>query len=281
VRVLFLGLAFFGSYFSSNKILFIISAPRCLSSATFRMFAEREDFTGFHESSLAVYNMMRWPVMCNGWFHDEAFKTFDELQEKIFLEQKIHNVVLKEMIFTVREFVGENEAFLNNPDVHFLFLVRHPYWIVHSFEEKHVDDLGLLYELCGLDELYNLYQKAKKNNPNKVHLVFSDKLSFEPKRYLEDILGAMDLTITEESLNWTPYDKTFDGKVWHEQMTMERFHNWHGGALFSKTIYPLKRVTLPCEEEMFKNHSTEVRELLKKIYNYQLPYYHKFLEEEK
>jgi len=290
VRILFLGLVLLGSYFSNNKILFIISTPRCLSTVTFRMFAERNDFTGFHEASLAVYNRVRWPVLCAEWFHDETFRTFDELQEKIFTEQKTKNVVVKEMIFTVGEFVGENEAFLNNPDVHFLFLVRHPYWIIHSLEGRlkeydpgrdfsSFEDDFPMYELCAINDVYNLYHKIKSIDSKRVHVAFSDQITSNPKRWLNKINKLLDLKYDEASLNWKPYSKSFDGKIWHEQKQKHLFHLWHGGALYSDTIYSLKNIIPPKQDEMFVDQTKEIRDYLMELYLFELPYYEKFLEE--
>ncbi|MCH9621675.1 MAG: hypothetical protein S4CHLAM20_11000 [Chlamydiia bacterium] len=265
-----------------NKIVYIVASPRSLSSAMFRMFENRDDFVGFHESTMPIHSRRKRGAETAGWYQKSAFKTYNDLTAKIVKESRINHVVLKDVIFTTEQFVLQNNELLKNSQIHFVFLVRHPYWILQSLYKGDGMFHPIYNQLVGVKQLYETYQKAKDLNPNKVHLVFSEELSKYPRETLEIIFANIDIPFSEKSLSWNQLPEPFDGEKWYASKRYDLFRFWHHDALMSTCIRPLKRLDVPSEEDMYRDlFKDEDREKLFEVYRYHLPFYKKFLEEKK
>ncbi|MCH9621676.1 MAG: hypothetical protein S4CHLAM20_11010 [Chlamydiia bacterium] len=263
-----------------NKIIYILSTPRSLSTVMFRIFENRDDFTGFLEPTIAVHDKEMYPLNTEDWFRDNAFNSYDEIRDQIFKAQENSHVVVKDVLFSSRVGFWLDDSLAKNQDVHFVFLIRHPYKVLKSLYKGNgfVDET--FNEIAAYKSLYNLYSQLSLKSSNKVNVVFVEDLLKDPKGELDKVFGFMNIPFSEKSLSWDYLDDSFTGECWHAQLRLDLFHKWHKGALKSTYLKPSANLEIPTNEDLFKDAATdEDRRILRKIYDFQKPYYEKFLSE--
>ena len=271
------------SLWADNKIVYIISAPRSLSTASLRMFANRDDFKAFIDSSCPIYFKKHYPEEYSSLFIENPYQSIDEIKKDFIEANKDSHIVVKDMSYSAHDFLVNDQEFVQNPNLHFIFLIRNPYDIQLSIYKKEHDVSGPYCDVVGTKKLYNIYQAVKEQNPNKIHLLFVDEFSKNPRPYLEEILEDINLPFTEKSVSWESIDKNTLMKQWHQKSKPFVSELWYDVALQSTHIMPLTTYPQPLsDDDLFKDvESDSDREELIKAYIYNLPYYMKFLEEKK
>lgn len=263
---------------AQNKLIYIVSEPRSISTAMFRMFANRSDFVAFHEPTIGVYAKKHTPkegasgMRSEDWIRDDAFASYEEMESKIMEALDNSHVVVKDISFSTIDYLLDNHTMMKNPQVHFIFLVRGPEDVLRSFYKQFGECIKELDIITGTKQLYTLYEKVKSISPNQVQVVFSKQFLKDPKEGTKELFANIDLPLTEESLKWESLGEDFDGTLWHEQKRLFVFQQWHRDALKSTHIFPKNKApssTLPFADI----EDEEQRRKLLEIYENHLPYY--------
>lgn len=268
----------------NHKIVYMLSGPRSLSTVFLRIIESRGDFTIYHEPTLPIYDKVHLPEMTADWFHEDSYTTFEDVKENIFQSAKSSHVFIKDMASSSQESLLNDPAFMEDPAVHFVFLVRNPHAIAISLYRK-LDQIYYpeMNSWMALKALYEEYEAIRKVNPNGVKILFSEQLYQTPELALTAFCNALDIPYLDDMFNWEKKDEGFQGEAkWHEQKVGNQIHYWHERALqsthlASPQIYETDAMGQPTFSEISDEND---REKLKEAYLENLIYYEKFMQAE-
>jgi len=266
---------------NQHKIVYLNSGPRALSTVFLRMMESRGDFIVYHEPTIPVYDKVHYKEITEGWFREDAFSTFEDVKQKLFASQKDSNVFVKDMSFSSHDYIVNDEAFMRDPSIYFLFLVRHPHHTSISLYQKEDEIIPIMSDQLGLRKLYEEYEAIRKKNPNGVKIIFSEQLYNEPELTMSAVCHHLGIPFLENAFKWKRHDEHFQGHIeWHEQKVGSRIQHWHGRAIQSEKIgkpntYKTDPMRNPTFEEIIdENHRVEMI----KVYQENLIYHEKFLQ---
>lgn len=271
------------SLFSANKIIYLISPPRSMSVAFTRMMQERGDFEIYHEPSQCAYDKLYYPELTATWFRKEAFLTFEQVKIELLTQAQQKNVFAKEMSFAVEEFLLNDLAFVQNPAVQFIFLIRNPHHTAISFYHK----LGVLPDewnsLIGYRAEYEIFQFVKKHAVNPPLILRTEDLYKRPEETIKVFCNRLEIPFLPESLQWSDLTADFTGEQqWHELKVSHLTHHWHGDAIRSTGFgkphsYEVDEQGNPTFNEI-KNEKDRL--FIKQAHLVHLPYYEKLMKEQ-
>lgn len=264
-----------------NKIVYLISGPRSLSTVFLRMMESRGDFIIYNEPTIPVFHAVNDTSETKGWFREDANTTFDEVKRKIFESSLGSHVFIKDMSFSSHEFIVNDEEFMKNSSINFLFLVRNPHHSSISFYNRVKTIFPEMSDYIGLEKLYKEYEAVKKVNPNGVKILLTEQLYLFPKEMMVELCHTLAIPFSENCFIWKEYDQNFQGySEWNEQKIGNHIHLWHGRAIQSRQLempnsYALDGDGNPSFSEI---ENDEHRSEIEKIYRENLLYYNKFID---
>jgi hypothetical protein len=253
-----------------------------------RMMLERGDFKIFHEATVKPYSMKH-----NSNFSarkPDAPSTYADVKRVVFNALSSSNVFLKEMSYSMLDFVREDRAFVQDPRVQFVFLLRNPHHAAVSLFSKCLK-LGSLYSLpessylLGYNTCYSIFQEVKQYGAHKPIIIFAEELCNAPAVVVKAFCTAVGIDFKPEALQWQDLGADFTGHTaWHEsRQDTGRIHHWHGDAIHStgmggglKKDYQLDAEGNPSFVE-FANETD--RTTVKAAYAKNVPYYNLFKAE--
>jgi adenylylsulfate kinase len=277
--------SFFSTLFaadSTHKIVYMISPPRSMSVAFTRMMQARGDFTIFHEPSQYAYNIVHYPELTASWYKEGTYRTFEEVKSALFKAAEQRQVFAKEMISGVENFLLNDLEFVQNPQVHFVFLMRNPHPTAVSFYNKlefYSEDFNIW---LGYKTQYEIFQFFKKHAANQPILIFTEDLYNDPEKTVKAFCSRLDIPFIPESLQWESLGAGFTGeKEWHELKVPHHTHHWHHEAINSNGFGKPRSYEVDAEgNPTFNEIKNEVdRKGLRQAYLMQLPYYEKLKSE--
>lgn len=224
---------FIGGQPQSNKIIIMVSPPRSLSVAFLRMMETRGDFVVMNEPSQYAYISIEFPELTDDWFHNDAFKTFEQVKQKIFELAKTSHVFVKEMSFAIEEFILQDQELINDKRVQFIFLLRNPHHQIISFYKKIPRWQAGFSDIVGYKATYHIFEKIKSQAINKPLIILSENLYQKPYATVKNFCAAVDIEFKEHALQWEKLDQNFTGEQWHEIKQSELTHHWHDQAIAS------------------------------------------------
>jgi hypothetical protein len=267
---------------AAQKIVYFISPPRSMSVAFTRMMEARGDFTIFHEPSQYAYDKIYYPELTAAWFREGALPTFDEVKKALLAKAEQKQVFAKEMSFAVEDFLLNDLEFVQNPNVHFVFLIRDPHPTAISFYNK----LGVWPEewnfLLGYKAEYEIFQFVKKNAVNKPFIIFTEDLYQDPEKTIQAFCNRLEIPFISESLHWEALSRDFTGeKEWHELKVPHHTHHWHGEAISSSGFGKPRSYEVDGQgNPTFNEIKNEMhRSTIRQSYFMHLPYYEKLKAE--
>lgn len=280
MKYLFLFLSIFTLNFCENKIVCFFTSPRALSTVTFRMFENRDDFVPIHEPFLPIFCREAFPPEIIDYYRDDSFVNYSQILDCIDEAKEKGHVVIKDMSYAGDGFIEAHPEFAKDENNHFFFMVRHPYWIIQSILKELPDVDETLDILVGVKQTYNLFQKVKELSPNNVSVVLVDELLADPEGEIRKLFDDFAIEFSEKSLSWPSLGEDFDGSCWHEQKKYEPFQKWHKKALNSTHLVPRKMAKdVPSVSEVFTDLPLNRRVQILKIYFRHLMYYRYLCEE--
>lgn len=258
---------------AGNKIVYLISPPRCLSTALLRMFQARTDFVIVNEPGWGPYNLTLYPY--------EKFKIpnetgswifYSDVLQMVFEKAKTSHVLIKEISFAVEPFLLDAKQFMCNPDVYFIFLIRDPHSALISFCKKRFKNVPL--QKFGYRSSYLLFEQVKQYGANSPIIISAEELSRYPEEIIAILCEKIGIPFKPESLHWVDLGENFEGKEWNDRKDQKYLYHWHNDAIHSTGFRPLVSYALNAQgEPTFEEVGRENLPEVVTIYKLMLPYY--------
>jgi Sulfotransferase domain len=182
---------------SEHRLIALWSAPRCRSTAFFRMFVERGDFTAIHEpfSSRAEHGHAE---LAGRRLHTEI-----QLIEALRDLAGVRPVFFKDTTDDRYPAVLDDEAFLRD-DVRHTFLIRHPYETIPSY---YAINPRVSLEQIGFRYLYELFTAVRELTKRVPVVVDSAALIQSPQATVGAYCRALSIPHVAGALSWAPEDR--------------------------------------------------------------------------
>ena len=219
-----------------HQVIYQISIPRSGSTAGLRCFETQDMFSIFHEPSIKPYELKkRWGLTRFMFRSDNKIDTFEQAEATILEAAKHSPVYVKDIVHSSAEWISRS-SLLNNPNVHFVFLVRNPYDQLVSLC-KQFNAMGvptkMVSNVYDYDLLADLINVCRKRAPNRTLVMETECLCQYPEKIIKIIADQVGLDIQNVQLSWNPKPANFIGTEWHESKQPEAFRNWHHDAITS------------------------------------------------
>jgi hypothetical protein len=219
---------------------------------------ERGDMIVLHEPFTYLYYLKNFPDSPETLDFPANFpKTYSELKDWIFELAKEKTVFIKDMGFSAIEYLKSDKEFVNNPNVSFVYLIRHPIKALPSLYKIMPDATP---EFMGYEALYNL----KDILPIK-YCFDADELENNPAAVYDKFCNILNLTKIDKALHFqTPPPEDWKG-------------DWYTHILASKEIeksnkvYDIDNNGEPLFDEIDLKDKSEWLEM----YHDQLPFFMK------
>lgn len=256
---LFISLCIIGSTVSaSHKIIIQVSPPRCLSTASLRMWQSRGDFTVMNEPFIAAWvsQNVSDKVLTSSWWRSDAPLSYLEVEQKIVDLAKNGPVFVKEESFVIFDFLKQNPEFLYNPDVHFIFLIRNPHHAIISFYKGNQKIIERFSYLVGYQPCYETLNMVLQASTNTPIILCAEDLYNYPYVTAQELCKKLEISFTENMLQWQDLGASFTGvNEWHELKNPDLTHHWHGAAINSSgfhqpTLYDVDKDNNPTFSEI-------------------------------
>ena len=260
------------------KIVYLISPPRSLSVAFLRMMQARGDFTIMHEPSNLAFNLQfAHKDTVKEWYQDTTLQTTALVQQTVLHAAQTRPVFVKEMSFAFKNFLKDFPELMQDPDIHFVFLIRNPHHSVISFYKKQtstiVDDK--LSFLIGYQACYELYQEICTHARNKPLILRTEDLYTNPRATIEQFCAHVGIEFFEHALSWENLGEDFTGAAWHETKKEQQTHHWHDAAIISTHFTTPATYTVDADGKptFAEIHNEQHLRLCKQAYEDNMVYY--------
>lgn len=264
---------------AGNKIIYLISPPRCLSTAFMRSFEARKDFAIVNEPAWNAYNLLMysWEELQQHFNHGFPILYPDVIQMVLKQAQTSH-VLVKEISFSVEPFLMEDQFLIKNPDVHFIFLIRDPHASLISFAKKRFREIPL--QKFGYLASYNLFKKIKAEGANPPLIICAEELSVYPHLIIQGLCTCLGIPFVPEALAWSDLGDNFMGTEWSERKDQNYLYHWHGAAIHSTGFKPLTSyaVDVNGKPTFAEVDPADLPEVIA-MYDMMFPYYEALLQE--
>lgn len=266
----------------SNKIVIQVSPPRCLSTASLRMWQARGDFNVWNEPFVCPFarNDKTIPKV---WWREDGFKTFEEVEKRILERAQDGPLFIKAESYAIVMFFEKCPALLTDPRVHFVFLVRNPHHAILSLYRglQEIDDAFSYF--VGFKACYDVYKKARVYGVNQPIVLHAEALYTEPFDAAKRLCQALEVPFMETMLQWQSLGDSFTGvNEWQEVKVQKYTYHWHGDAIKSTgfhqpTSYELNDQGSPTFSEVKDKDRSEVI----KAYKDNLTFYEQLIQDTK
>lgn len=230
-----------------HDIIIQISPPRCLSTASLRMWSARGDYQVLNEPFLAAFcnKSEDAKLVTIDWWLPHTLHSFQEVEDQIFHMAQNGPVFVKELSFVMYEYMLHTHSKLfKHPKVHIIFLIRNPHHVIISLYNKHTRIIDGFSYIVGFQPCYELYKKIIAYVYNKPLLLHAEDLYTQPFQTVENLCKALEVPFVKNMLQWESLDDTFTGIEWHEIKHNHITHYWHDKAMQStKFITPTQYET--------------------------------------
>ncbi|MGW7276361.1 sulfotransferase-like domain-containing protein [Streptomyces sp. NPDC054864] len=191
----------------SARIVALWSAPRCRSTAFFRMMSERGDFTPVHEpfSYLAEF----------GVSEVDGVRAADERE----LLAALRGLAGRQPVFfkdtTDERYPGvlTDTGFLGR-DAHHVFLIRHPRETIASYYAINPE---MTCDQVGFEALFELFEAVREQTGRTPLVIDADDLMSEPENVVAAFCRDVGIDFQAEALRWSPQsrDEWRPTERWH------------------------------------------------------------------
>lgn len=219
---------------STEKIVYLVSPPRSLSVAFMRMMQARGDFEIFHEPFHCPWCFKANTEYAAIAYPNKVAPTYEEVKQSILDAAELRPVFVKDVSFDCEDFLLNDPDFVQNSNMHFVFLVRNPHHSIISWYKKCRFCPPRLNYLLGYEPFYRIFEKVKRDSRNKLNVVFSEDLLGDPKNAISRLCDSLEIPYIPEALQWQVLGRDFDyEKHWHDYRTKEEAQIWFGEAMSS------------------------------------------------
>ena len=117
------------------------------------------------------------------------------------------------MSFAVVDFITKDSELIHDPNVHFVFLIRHPHPTVISFYKRFASIPGTwpdtFRNFIGYEAEYKLFQIVKENAVNKPIILLTEDLCDQPKQTIHSLCKRLEIPYIPHSLEWKNLGESF------------------------------------------------------------------------
>lgn len=223
-----------------HEIYIQVSPPRCMSTATTRMWASYGGFTVLNEPYISafVFHNETDRVLTSHWWRADAPQTFEEVTQKILQMAENGPVFVKEESFALVDYLRADLSIIFNPHVHFIFLIRNPHHAICSYYKGHKKIIDDFSYLAGFQPSYEIFQMVQQYGNNNPIILCAEDLYNQPYETAQDLCKALDIPFFEHMLQWQDLGDSFTGiNEWGELKKPELTHYWHGAAIHSTEFH--------------------------------------------
>lgn len=280
--ILFSLVVFSNNLYTQNKIIYLISPPRTLSTVFLRCMHARDDMIIYFEPSQYAFLAAHKPQALSRVYNPHIpFKTYDEVKKTILKSAEKGPVFVKDPCCAAYECLYNDETFLANPNIEFCFLIRDPHVSLVSYykagDPANSNGFDWIIDWFVYERHYALFKKISKIR-NKVPLVLSsEELAADPATYIHQFCKHMNIDFKDSMLAWPSLENTFDPLAWNEYKTLTACNTWHKNAIISTHF-------VSCERQYdvdqygnptFAEFDSTYQGVIKEIYTYYMTFYTK------
>jgi hypothetical protein len=279
-----ISLIIFSTLSATHKIIIQVSPPRCLSTACLRMWQAHGDFEVLNEPFISAF-IGQSPAdkqLTANWWRDGAPQSYDEAWQRIVDLAEHKPVFVKELGFILAPYLINNPEIIQNPQVHFVFLIRNPHSVIISDYQGHGKIIENFIYLAGFKPCYDIFKMVKHDGAHNPVIICAEDLYAHPNKTAEQLCKNLEIPFTQSMLQWKNLGTSFEGvKEWHELKNPELTHHWHGAAIQSTGFhephtYEVDENGKPTFSEVTDEND---RKVCFEAYNFNKEYYELFLRE--
>lgn len=195
----------------SGRILALWSAPRCRSTAFFRMMSERGDFTPVHEpfSYLAEFGTSS--------VEGEETRTEQELMAALRRQSERRPVFFKDTTDERYPGVLADDDFLAR-DARHAFLIRHPRETIASYYALNSE---MRCEQIGFATLYELFNRVHELTGETPLVIDAADLVSDPQSVVTAYCDRMGIPFLADTLSWRAESRSEwqPSEKWHRDVS--------------------------------------------------------------
>lgn len=227
---------------ATHKIVIQVSPPRCLSTASLRMWQARGDFIVMNEPFMAAFCIQEASGKASGWndadFYREGIpQTFEDAYQFVMSHTEQGPVFVKELSIFLAEYLRNHHELITNPNVHFIFLLRNPHDAISSFYRANKGIIENFSYLVGYQACYEIWRIVDEIGANKPHIFSAEDLCNNSYTTAQAVCNAVDIPFVDHMLHWDNLGEAFAGNEWHELKTYAFTHKWHQPAITSTCFH--------------------------------------------
>lgn len=286
ICALFIFLMFFAQSVEADqgKIVYLISTPRSCSTVCLRMMEASGEFLVMNEPAIYPFikNSQADADLTQGWFHSSTYETFDGMKQHIFELATASNVFVKEISFFVEDFLLNDDEFISNPNIQFIFLIRNPHNLIISYYKKYLEIVPNFSHYIGNRSSLNIYQAIKGKAKNPIIIVSAEDLCNYPEQTAQQLFSSLSIPFHDKCLQWPDLGDNFSGIVeWGEIKVREKLYHWHDHAIHSTCFEPISENHVDAEGQPTFEEIGNASDRLEciKMYQENYPYYQQLLKE--
>lgn len=287
LSALLLVISFSGTLVAGDKLLFLISTPRSVSTAFLRAMQARGEVDARYR--LEAFNEPFMPTWCANnvpgaqavYRKDTLVATYKSTVDQLLQEAEKKPIFIKEQSLIVQDLLRHDERLFSNPDVTFAMLLRNPHHAIISFYKKLGTVINGFSDVVGQKGCYELFQEIKKRTGKDPVIVITEELYEQPREAMERFCQGVNIPFVPEALQWESLGSNFDGtQEWHEAKIQDKAQHWHGDAMISTGFAKPRQYEVDAQgKPTFSEIDTqEDRDACKKAYEENMHYYNLILE---
>lgn len=227
---------------SQGKIVYLISTPRSCSTVCLRMMEASGEFLVMNEPAIYPFITANQVdrELTQGWFRGPSYESYDLMKQHILQLSTESNVFVKEICFFVDHFLLNDEEFVTNPNVQFVFLIRNPHNTIVSYYKKHRRIVPNFSHYVGCRTSYTIYNEIKDRVKNPIIILSAEELCNSPYDTAQQLFTDLSIPFHDSCLHWKDLGEEFSGIVeWNEVKIPEMLYHWHDHAIHSTGFEPI------------------------------------------
>lgn len=254
-----------------HKVQILLANPRSVSTAFEKSMIARRDHKTFHEPWLVslMYNQGR-----HSYFSQMPpkeiieTKNYNDVKQLIYHHASLKPVFIKDMVWSMKDELLQDEDFLSDRHVIFTFLIRDPGHSIESFFLKGTESAApdevveFTQEVFRFDAIVQIAEKHRQLRGEWPIIIEAEDLCRDPQTAMSFFCRQAGINYMSESLKW---DEGMPEEWKH-------FASWHEEAATSHGFFVPKR---DASNTMFSQIPDQYVPALEKIYLEQKPFYEK------
>ena len=241
MKKIFFTILYFLSLSAENKVIYMITPPRSLSTIFLRVMQARGDMNVFNEPAHHAFFKHNHLDELADYFPDTPFTSFELVKKSVLQARTASNIFVKEISFAAYDCFYNDDQFLQSPNIEFCFLIRDPHpSLISYYKAKTSQDVKQLHNISEWMIEWSIYQKQyalfKKITTvrNKTPLVIDSRdLTQNPEKIMRLFCSHMDIEYKDSMISWPSLKDGFNPLDWNDYKLKSACELWHKNAIVS------------------------------------------------